>query len=324
MSYLAQMTLRLSAGATRFSEAFRQRHTVFLMAAQNPDGGFSGREGPSDLYYTGFALRGLALLGRLDGEVACRSGEFLARHIDQPLPPVDFLSLVLSAALLETVAGFDIYAQTGCDGAAALGENLERFRRPDGGYAKTARSGTSSTYHTFLAAACLELLGMEIPDPGQMVALIRSRQRSDGGFVEQEGLAYSGTNPTAAAVGLLSLLGVLDDATRSQTASFLSAMQTLEGGLRANTRISVADLLSTFTGMTALVDLEAFSVIDAAAARRYVASLEATDGGFRGAVWDDQADAEYTFYGLGALALLETVAVPYPIFLSGGLGPIRG
>ena len=33
---------------------------------------------------------------------------------------------------------------------------VERFRREDGGYAKTDRSRQSSTYHTFLAAACRE------------------------------------------------------------------------------------------------------------------------------------------------------------------------
>ena len=40
----------------------RRRHTDYLTAAQNPDGGFPGREGGSDLYYTGFALRSLAVL----------------------------------------------------------------------------------------------------------------------------------------------------------------------------------------------------------------------------------------------------------------------
>ena len=65
MSYLAGLTLRLAAGAMQFDDYFRQRHAAYLAAAQQEDGGFPGREGPADLYYTGFGLRGLALLDAL-------------------------------------------------------------------------------------------------------------------------------------------------------------------------------------------------------------------------------------------------------------------
>ena len=87
-------------------------------------------------------------------------------------------------------------------------------------------------------------------------------------------------------------------------AAFLAAMQNVEGGLRANARIPAADLLSTFTGLVALADLDALSAVDPARAQRYVESLDQPGGGFRGGLWDDAADVEYTFYGLGSLALL--------------------
>ena len=45
-----------------------------MAARQNPDGGYSGREGESDLYYTGFALRGLAVLGALTPAICERAG----------------------------------------------------------------------------------------------------------------------------------------------------------------------------------------------------------------------------------------------------------
>mgnify|MGYP000671844328 CR=1 FL=1 len=41
-------------------EATRARHARYFLQAQRADGGFSGREGGSDLYYTSFGLRGLA------------------------------------------------------------------------------------------------------------------------------------------------------------------------------------------------------------------------------------------------------------------------
>lgn len=304
MPYLGNLTLRLSAGAMCLPEPVRRRHAEFLAAAQGDDGGFAGREGPSDLYYTGFGLRGMAILGGLSETVASRAAGFLAQHIEKSLPPVDFLSLVLSAVLLEMVTGGDVFGSVGRDLRQTLVERTEPSRRDDGGYAKSPRSGPSSTYHTFLVAACQQLVGVPVTEPDRIARLARSRQRPDGGFVELAGLEHSGTSPTAAAVGLLRLLDAMDDRVRITSSGFLASMQNLEGGLRANTRIPVADLLSTFVGLAALDDLESLSEVDAAAARRYVESLEVPQGGFRGGAWDDRPDVEYTFYGLGALALL--------------------
>ncbi len=63
-------------------------------------------------------------------------------------------------------------------------------------------------------------------------------------------------------------------------------------------------MLSTFTGLLTLLDLEAAGQIDLAAAGKYAAGLEDSQGGFHGAVWDSGTDVEYTFYGLGTLALV--------------------
>ena len=73
MTYLAELTTRLAAGIAELPEATRDRHAKYLLAAQRADGGFAGREGESDLYYTGFALRSLALLGELYGPPAERA-----------------------------------------------------------------------------------------------------------------------------------------------------------------------------------------------------------------------------------------------------------
>ena len=78
-----------------------------------------------------------------------------------------------------------------------------------------------------------------------------------------------------------------------------------EGGVCANSKIPLADLLSTFTGLWTLSELGALERIDAAAARDYVHSVEIAAGGYHGGVWDTGTDVEYTFYGLGVLALLE-------------------
>jgi geranylgeranyl transferase type-2 subunit beta len=85
---------------------------------------------------------------------------------------------------------------------------------------------------------------------------------------------------------------------------FLAGMQTAEGGLRANDRAPVADLLSTFTGLWTLEQLKGLERVDRAAARRFVEQLDRPSGGFHAGLWDDATDVEYTFYGLGTMALL--------------------
>ncbi len=305
-SYLGELTIRLATGAMQLSQPLRRRQGEFLQTARRDDGGFGGRQGGSDLYYTGFAVRALALIGQLSQPSAGETADFLARHLEKELPSVDFLSLVYTAVLLEFRFGIDVFGRAGLDRAEVVGARLEPFRRDDGGYAKTKKSGPSSTYHTFLASACRELTGAGHRQPEAAVAMIRRRQRDDGGFVELDQLNRSGTNPTAAAVGLLRLLDAVDDTLRAGAVEFLLGMRTAEGGLRANNRIPLADLLSTFTGLVALADLDALDRIDPEPPRRYVHSLALPGGGFRGAAWDTEADVEYTFYGLGTLALLAT------------------
>lgn len=305
LSYLEDLTLRLATGVGELPESVREKHARFLVARQNADGGFSGREGGSDLYYTSFALRGLALTGELHGGVAERAAEFLRGQLSGQAPIIDFLSLVYGAMLLHGAAGVDVFDRAPADWRQGVAAALERFRRPDGGYAKTDEGQSSSTYHTFLVTLCNQLIGREIVEPERLIAFVRSRQRDDGGFVEIGPMKQSGTNPTAAAAGLLKILDGFDDAVRQDTMDFLADMQSDEGGLTANTRIPIADVLSTFTGTLTLVDLGAVDRLDRRAARRYVESMQLDDGGFLGGSWDSGTDVEYTFYGLGALALLQ-------------------
>src|SRR5262245_29315068 len=136
-NYLEALTLRLAVGAGQLPQETRTRHATFLKASQNGDGGFSGREGESDLYYTGFGLRGLALLGELDGPPAEQAAAFLQSRLAGQAPIVDFFSLLYGAALLETAAGLDVFVGAAGDWRQAVADTLKTFRRPDGGYAKT-------------------------------------------------------------------------------------------------------------------------------------------------------------------------------------------
>lgn len=303
LSYLEDLTLRLAAGLERIPEQWRERHAAFFKSRQQADGGFAGREGGSDLYYTGFAARGLALTGALDGEVAERIGAFLKSRLTSQAPIVDFLSLIYAGMLLELSAGIEVFSGCADNWRSSVAAALEEFRRDDGGYAKGPEGVKSSTYHSFLVLLCHELIGIEMPQPDRLVEFIFSQQRDDGGFVEIAPMSRSGTNPTAAAVGALKILGALNAEVRETAADFLAEMQTDEGGFRANTRIPIADLLSTFTGLLTLQDLDAADMVDVPGIRKYAESLQHDDGGSQAAVWDEGRDVEYTFYGLGTLAL---------------------
>ncbi len=304
LSYLQQLTIRLGTGLEQIPEATRLRHGEYLKRAQQADGGFAGRMGSSDLYYTSFALRGLAILGELCGEVAERAAEFLRSRLESEEKLIDQMSLIFAAALLDAAAGLDVYGPHGDDWKNAFAAKIELLRCDDGGYAKGPGGTAGSTYQTFLSLLCLELIQRPWQDPNRILEFVQSQRSPLGGFREIRVSKRAGTNPSAAAIGVLRLLDALDDSTRRLTAEFLCDMQDEEGGLLANSRIPIPDLLSTFTGLMTLADLEQLESVDLEAARRFVGSVEHPDGGFLAATWDEVRDVEYTFYGLGCLALL--------------------
>ncbi|AMV28358.1 Prenyltransferase and squalene oxidase repeat protein [Gemmata sp. SH-PL17] len=302
--YLVRLTTRLLEGIERLPADQRERNTTYLLEAQNPDGGFSGREGGSDLYYTGFALRSLAVLQALNEDVCNKAANFLRTKMTGSAGVVDFFSLVVSCYLVPLGGGPDVLADAPADWPERVAATLETFRTPDGGYGKTPGALYGSTYTSFLVTLCLQLLGRSSPDAEKLAAFVKSRRRDDGGYVEISAMKRSGTNPTAAGVGLLQILGALDDTARTGTATFLAALPSpFEGGLRANDRIPAADLLSTFTGSWTLDQLGHANKLDWDAIQRYAEECERPIGGFRGGLWDEHTDVEYTFYGLGTLAL---------------------
>lgn len=303
--YLNALTAQLIDGLERVPDDRRRRHVTFLKASQNRDGGFSGREGGSDLYYTGFALRALAVLQALNPTLCERAGGFLKSKLTEPASVIDLFSLLVSCFLTRIGGGPDVLAEAPDDWPKRVAATLESFRTTDGGYAPKADTPAGSTYHSFLVALALQLLGEPIPEPDRLIAFVRSRRRDDGGYVEAAAMRRSGTNPTAAGVGVLQITDALTDEERSAVADFLTQLPSeLEGGFRANGRIPSADLLSTFTASWTLFQIGAWDRVDHESVGHFVEAIEVSRGGFHGGLWDAGVDVEYTFYGLGMLALL--------------------
>jgi geranylgeranyl transferase type-2 subunit beta len=302
--YLLRLADRLARGLQRLEPERRERHRRFLLSKQTADGGFADREGGSDLYYTGFAVRGLAILGEIPADVCERLGKYLAQNSRRSLTVIDLVSWLYSSLVVQSASGIDVLSDALPDWPTRLAGILESFRTADGGYAKTHEGAAGSTYHSFLVALCYELIGQPLPEKNRLVQFIYDRQGDDGGFVEIRQMKRSGTNPTAAAVALLRMCDALDDEIRADVCEFLREVRSGEGGFQANTRIPFADGLSTFTGLLTAQDLGATDLIAPAQIERFVGSLEQPGGGFLGAAWDQQADVEYSFYGLGGLGLL--------------------
>lgn len=311
LPYLHELTLRLALGAAALDNDVKKRHGDWLVAQQRSDGGFAGREGESDPYYTAFALRGLWILDRIDADIAKRAGDFLRARMQQRDSIIDLISLIFAAAICElsvgeVVLGDDQHWRTN------VTKLLSSLRTPDGGFAKTPEGRAGSTYQTFLSILCLELIEQPVDDAAAIESFLDSQALDDGGYREIRAAKRAGVNPTAAAIGTLKTLGRIQSASDRDrlraTAEFIGEMQSDEGGLTANTRIPFADLLSSFTGLLTLSDLQATDQVNVDAVVRYALSMQASGGGFVGFSLDQTADVEYTFYGLATLSLAHTIS----------------
>jgi geranylgeranyl transferase type-2 subunit beta len=306
--YLPTLTNKLLDGIEQLPKPWRERHGRWIRANQNSDGGFSGRDGGSDLYYTGFALRGLAVLNEWTPTVTKKAAKYLQGQLTGSASVIDLFSLLVSCSLVELGGGGSVLSNAPPDWRDRVGQTLESCRTPDGGYAKNPGAQAGSTYHAFLVALTYDLLEAEIPNTDRLIQFIRGRHRDDGGFVEVDPMRRSGANPTAAGLGTLQVLDALDADTKQGVVDFLLKLPSeLEGGFRANDRIPGADVLSTFTALWTLEQLGAIQQADRPAIRAYVEACEAAQGGFTGGLWDKVADVEYTFYGLGVMSLLHDI-----------------
>ncbi|MEM0927428.1 MAG: prenyltransferase/squalene oxidase repeat-containing protein, partial [Planctomycetota bacterium] len=241
LTYLEELTLRLAAGASKLEAATRERHARWLADQQRRDGGFAGREGESDPYYTAFALRSLLILDALSEQIADDAAAFLRTRLTKQESIVDLISLLFAAAICELGAGKSVVSDEDTEWVDNVVGLLDSLRTDDGGFAKSPEGRAGSTYQTFLSVLCLELL-QRPGDAAPILAFLRRQSHPDGGYLEIRAAKRAGVNPTAAAVGTLKCLGRLQDVAHDSTVEFLSEMQTSECGLTANTRIPFADL----------------------------------------------------------------------------------
>jgi geranylgeranyl transferase type-2 subunit beta len=309
MLYLDLLDETLAAGVARLPEAFRQRQVSFVLAAQCADGGFPNRAGRPDLYYTRFALEALRVLDAPRcADARQRALEYLASTASEFKTVPDCLSFLHATHLLEA-SGIEVFC---CDQfrrgvADRVSAFLKECRTSNGG-AAASPGGEPGPYHAFLSVLCHELLDRDVPGSAALVASVVPCAGADGGFAEAPGRTAGQTNPTAAALAVLTLLGDPPERTLDGVALFLCDRQSDDGGFRAHGEAVPVDLLSTFTALVTLGSLDRLGDVRLGSAGRFVRSLAAAGGGFFATPGDTEVDVEYTFYGLSALAVLATAA----------------
>jgi geranylgeranyl transferase type-2 subunit beta len=296
--YLDLLDSHLREGLRGASGAFVESQIRFVLDCRVPDGGFRGREGDSDLYYTDFGLRCLALLSPGHPAIAAAK-EYLERPIREPSSIVECFSLLNLHRLTEAVSPKN-------DLESFVERRLLESLLPGGGFSRFGVDGSVSAYHTFLASLCMQILGKTLPLAKEAVAAIEKLKRPQGGFAEFDGQAEPQTNATAAAAAFLMMHDAMTEETSVEIVRFLASVQSSDGGVKAHASIENGDLLSTFTGVLTLAGFDALSSIDTAALAQFLRRTAAPQGGFLACDGDETPDVEYAYYGIATYSLLNS------------------
>ena len=261
----------------------------FVAARSCPDGGFRGRSGASDLYYTNFALLALPT-----GPALAAARDYLHTFADgADLDLVHLGCMARGRRLL----GLPPDALD-----ASLARRVMTFARDDGGFHTERSARCSSAYGCFIAIGALQDLEASLPPPDRLIGVLESMRTPAGGFANTPGAPAAITPATTAAMVALRELG---RAATTETLTWLLARCSADGGFRAAPGLPAPDLLATAVALHALALCEA----DLSGLREpcldYLNSLWDPAGGFRAHWADKDLDVEYAFYGLlaaGALA----------------------
>jgi geranylgeranyl transferase type-2 subunit beta len=301
LPYLQVPDAMLAAALAGHSAAFRAAQVTSLLAFQTPEGGFRGRQGPADPYYTDFALRVLVPAGA-PTQALSRAAAYLSA-----LPLADDLAHAfsrLNGARMLAAAGQEV-TPAATDPALAL----ELSALPGGGFRRSPGAGPSA-YATFLAMLCCTLTDRALPSAASLRDALVPLQALSGGFREQAGPGQAQTSATAAVLGGHTLIPFLHAPQAQDALGFLASMQAGSGGFRAHPLAPGGDLLSTFSALYALGVAEALPLPRLLSSARFVRSLALPGGGFRACETDVGSDAEFTYYGLAALSLAHAAATP--------------
>jgi prenyltransferase beta subunit len=274
----------------------------FITKQLNPDGGFKGRSGQSDLYYTVFGIESLLALG---AEIQKKHvlNYLLKFHDGSSLDLVHLACLARCRADLSQTQDARLKTQDARLGSGIV-RNIERCRCSDGAYNISAGFPHGSAYGCFLAFGAYQDLNIEMQNTAAIVDCVKSLQTPDGAYSNDRIIQIGSTTATAAALAVLHYLNQPID---SRSTNWLLSRLQPQGGFVATAIPGwecTADLLSTATALHALS--LAGVPIDSIKKQclNFLNTLWSDEGSFRSSSTDDTLDCEYTYYGLLALGHL--------------------
>lgn len=283
-------------GAQRLGDA-KERTIHFLSSHRQSDGGFRGRAGTSDLYYSAFAVGCFTCLG---AEIAPMP-VFLQRFADGS--SLDLVHRSCLARLCTLVPGADPEGKI----RQAIKDRFLHDRAKDGGWARSAQAQRGSVYGAFLALGALEDCGERLDEYKTVVSNLELCRAQSGGYADQPGEPHGLTPLSAGVLVLKSHLGL---PIASEDLDWLAGRCHTQGGFFAATQVPMPDLLSTATALEALGRCNRITPEIAGKTLRFLDLVWNEDHGtFRGHPLDPALDAEYLWYGLLALGRLSQVQV---------------
>lgn len=265
----------------------------FVRAQQAEDGGFRGRDGRSDLYYTSFGVDALSALK------AETPGEGLRAYLEsfgggEDLDFVHLCCLVRLWSALAPVADPKLLTE--------MLSRVESFRSGDGGYDAASRGARAgSVYGCLLGYGAYADHGRNPPRPAELTGCLDGLRTGDGAW-SNDALIRVGSVPAAAAA--VTLCRSLAHPVPVETVDWLLGCQDVQGGFRAFPGAPMPDLLSTAVALHALAGLQADLTPVRESCLEFLDTLWTSEGGFHGNWTDDVLDVEYTYYGLLALGHL--------------------
>ena len=293
--WLASQTGRLVEGRA----AAASTPAGYLLAAQNPDGGFGPALGtPSSALYSGWAALGLAAAGVNPQDVA-RDGHSLTAYIEAGVAGASDPGSVERNILVAGAAGLPA--------TSFGGRNLVTELQADIG-----RNGSVSDQTNLTSFAVLALRAAGVAPPSAMLGWLVRQQDADGGFNFATRGGSSDVDDTGAALEALGgAAGNAAAGARGHAIQFIRGQQDRDGGFPSqpgagsnaqSTAFAVQGLLAAGVDPSALHRAGAPSPLD------YLRSLIAGDGHVRYSRGADQSPIWVT-----AEALLALDGKPLPV-----------
>ena len=135
---------------------------AFLRSQQNDDGGFSDRDGRSDLYYTVFGLDSLIAL---NAEIDSDRVEIHLKGFGDG----DGLDLVHLCCLARAWAAMPDLNRLPTETRERIIRRIAGYRAEDSGYNPKAQSASGTAYGAFLALGAHQDLKIDLPQPLRVV-----------------------------------------------------------------------------------------------------------------------------------------------------------